>query len=157
MDFNPTKTKNQFNKCVDFHKKNGGARTQLRPKIKSIGPRKAMEGREDYRKLKYETGQEFMMDESSIAGLVHAYSTLVALLTGNFNLVAIPFYFEDATPRARGLAPSAALSPYASFAIRIGMGFLFASFKSAKGKKDSEEISHEIHDGIRDAHPKFCK
>lgn len=158
MEFNPTTTRNAFNKCVDAHKQNGGGRTQLRPKIASIGPRKSMEGRDDYRKLKYETGQEFMMDESSIAGIVHSYTTLVALLTGDFNLVAIPYYFDAAAgPRRKG-GPSAALPPGVGFLISMGTGALLDYLGSNKKiSADMKVICQSVHDGIKAKLPKVCK
>lgn len=150
--FDAALTKKKFNAAVVAHKKVAPGATQIRHKITSIGPRlKLHEGRNDYRVLKYASGDKFTIDESSLAGLVHAYTLHVALLTGDFALVLLPFDLEPPAGAAR------AMSPYATMGIRIGMGFLFASFKSKQGKKDSEEISKEIHDGIRDAHPKFCK
>jgi len=155
VKFGAALAKKKFNAAVAAHTKSGLNATQLRPKIKSIGKRR--EGGSEvlgfYRAVTYaDSTIPSIQAEQDIASIVHSYTALVGGLTGNVSLILLPYWFEF--PAARGVK---ALPPIAGIGIRIGMGYLFASFKSKKGKADSEEISHEIHDGIRDAFPKFCK
>jgi hypothetical protein len=53
------------------------------------------EGREDYRTLTYSNGMEFVLDEPTIASIVHSYTALVAQLTGDAKLVEKSFFDEE--------------------------------------------------------------
>ena len=96
MKFDGARLKKAFNKAVDAHKLNGQNPTQVRPKIKSISQRRpATADGEDFRTLVYANGMEFVIDEASLASIVHSYTALVAQLTGDATLIEKSFFDEE--------------------------------------------------------------
>jgi hypothetical protein len=157
-EFNPAKTKAAWNKAVDAHAANGGAKSQLRPKIEKIGPRRKFEGQEDYRTLRYANGVEFVIDESGIASIVHSYTFLVGLLTGNFNLIALPYWMDVEAPAgvARGIS-SKALPAGVSIFITLGINAFLSLVKSKKTKAAVHDLAEDVHEGVVSGYGReFC-